>query len=442
MDIDQNANAELRPKVSSTRIRLVPLVAMAAFVGLSAAPDDALAAFTEDNFREEYEDIVCSLLQECAGISCDDNSVSYEDLDECEYDSRAAKDCADGLESLDCDAWSDGGFPSACEWVYDCPDWFEDSEIDAADEELIDEVGDVSAAVTGEREILCDEVDTDVDRDPTEHTDPSVQDKQGAGDHTEVFSLAAAAIGLITEQINNAFGNTYYPCGLGLNGLTLCAQGAARWEAGRYVIITNALEGNVPLADPTHYYQYGFVFDSDGDASNNYVPPPAFAKDFFRDTDRWYDASYDPASGWTLKVTDARNGDLVPAQSTARVIIASNTMTLVVPREELSAQALEYRVTAFRHLGDFGLNPPNDWSGDVEPPVDQALRTVKELPDDPGSDGADAGTSGSGPGPQSQDDGGGGCSIGLASPPPGSTTRTFLLTFLVALLIRRARRRS
>jgi hypothetical protein len=35
--------------------------------------------------------------------------------------------------------------------------------------------------------------------------------------------------------------------------------------------------------------------------------------------------------------------------------------------------APRYRVTAFRHTGDYGMNPPHDWNGDVEPMVDVGL---------------------------------------------------------------------
>ena len=48
-------------------------------------------------------------------------------------------------------------------------------------------------------------------------------------------------------------------------------------------------------------------------------------------------------------------------------------MSLRVPVDEMVAPWPRYRVTAFAHQGDFGLNPPYVWSGDVQPPVEEGL---------------------------------------------------------------------
>ena len=37
----------------------------------------------------------------------------------------------------------------------------------------------------------------------------------------------------------------------------------------------------------------------------------------------------------------------------------------------------QYRVTSFRHRGDYGLQPPHDWTGDIAPTVDEPLATVQ-----------------------------------------------------------------
>ena len=91
------------------------------------------------------------------------------------------------------------------------------------------------------------------------------------------------------------------------------------------------------------------------------------------DSDRWYEATYSPSEGWKLKVTDARNNNFTEIASAARVIISENAFVLVVPASEFSVAEPAYRVTAFCHEGDFGLNPGSFWSADVEPPVAEGL---------------------------------------------------------------------
>jgi len=36
-------------------------------------------------------------------------------------------------------------------------------------------------------------------------------------------------------------------------------------------------------------------------------------------------------------------------------------IALLVPKSELSIDNPAYRLTAFRHKGDYGMNPPYDW---------------------------------------------------------------------------------
>ena len=105
---------------------------------------------------------------------------------------------------------------------------------------------------------------------------------------------------------------------------------------GEYLLVFAAYGDDIELADTERLYQYAVVFDADGDTTNNYVPDPAFENDFFRDSDRWYEATYSPSEGWKLKVTDARNNNFTEIASAARVIISENAFVLVVPASEFS----------------------------------------------------------------------------------------------------------
>jgi hypothetical protein len=59
--------------------------------------------------------------------------------------------------------------------------------------------------------------------------------------------------------------------------------------------------------------------------------------------------------------------------SAARVTINGNVIALVVPASEFTAPKPSFRITAFRHTGDYGLNPPYNWDGSIWPNVATGL---------------------------------------------------------------------
>lgn len=205
------------------------------------------------------------------------------------------------------------------------------------------------------------------------HSD-GTQTKVEAGDETSSHARGALPTPLTGDQLDDKFENTMYPCGAGDHGYTLCPGASVPMPEGDYHTLVNIMKAGIPLADPTHYYQYGFVFDSDGIGSNNYQPSASFPSDFFKDSDRWYEANYDPVNGWSMKVTDARDGAFLPVDDTAaRIILRGNTIALVVPAGEFTVAKPSYRMTSFRHLGDYGMSPPHEWAADTEPLVSVGL---------------------------------------------------------------------
>ena len=68
-------------------------------------------------------------------------------------------------------------------------------------------------------------------------------------------------------------------------------------DSADWIVLYNVMHDDIPEADPTNSYQYGFVFDRDGNTNNNYQPTPDYANDFFADTDYWVVATYDPVAG-------------------------------------------------------------------------------------------------------------------------------------------------
>jgi len=206
------------------------------------------------------------------------------------------------------------------------------------------------------------------------HSAASVPNKAVAHDFTTTEFFWHEVWVADTLGIDKAFNKSTFECGNGPNGYTLCPSPADPVPAGETLVLVNRVEKPIPLADSTNHFQYGFVFDADGDTTNNYQPSASYPNDFFKDTDRWYEADYDPTSGWTLKVSDATGGTPKQVTSHARIIIRDDTITLVVPASEFKVQKPKFRLTAFRHTGDYGINPPYNWDASVWPAVADGLQ--------------------------------------------------------------------
>ena len=205
------------------------------------------------------------------------------------------------------------------------------------------------------------------------HSAASIGPKAVANDHTTLHGrfVRRQAFALVLLNALFAAGGTF-PCGAGPNGFTICPPGTPQMVADEMVVIAAAFRAAVPTADPVNRYQYGFVFDSDNTPGNNYQANAQYADDLFKNTDRWYEGSYAPSTGWALKASTAFNGNIQTTTTKARMIVSGNSITLVLPASEIAAKA-PYRLTAFRHKGDFGMNPPYDYDGSVWPLVGQAL---------------------------------------------------------------------
>jgi hypothetical protein len=162
-----------------------------------------------------------------------------------------------------------------------------------------------------------------------------------------------------------------FPCGAGPLGTTVCGtQGA--FATGEYVFLLATFGGDIPTDDPVGLFQHAFVFDADGITSNNYVPSSQFPKDFFQGTDKWYQLFYTPTDGFSLRVIDARVSTSSPVASGARLIVAGREFAAFIPRAELDGTSPGFRVSTFRHEGDYGLDG-GPWSASYHPPLDEPL---------------------------------------------------------------------
>lgn len=206
----------------------------------------------------------------------------------------------------------------------------------------------------------------------TPYTDPGKPDKQTK---LPLKTRGVVRVKQSSCQNKTLTGNTKFPCGAGEWGYTVCPPGVKAMPAGEVLYVWAHHAEPIEMEHKTNHYQYGFVFDADNDAKNNYVPPAQYKNDLFGGTDKWYEVLYTPTGGWTLKVRDIRK-TVHLVSSAARVLITHKTMVLMVPRSEFEVATPKYRVTSFRHSGDWGKNPPHDWDGDLDPRVGDPLAQV------------------------------------------------------------------
>ncbi len=159
------------------------------------------------------------------------------------------------------------------------------------------------------------------------------------------------------------------PCGAG-TGLTVLCTAETLPIVGTAAIFYGRVAAPIDLDDPEFHHQYGFVFDTDGQAKNNYVPGPQYPADFFADTDLWLYSVHVAGEAWYTWASSAAAG-FANVPSSERIIIVGDVIALVVDEDEIDGTSASWRMTAFRHLGDYGASMP--WSGDVVPPVGDPL---------------------------------------------------------------------
>ncbi|MBX7083600.1 MAG: caspase family protein [Nannocystaceae bacterium] len=159
------------------------------------------------------------------------------------------------------------------------------------------------------------------------------------------------------------------PCGPGA-GYTVLCTGMSLPIDGPAAIFYGRVAAPIDIDEPDFSYQYAFVFDTDGDPSNDYVPGPQYPADFFAGSDLWLYTLHNAGEGWYTWGASAAVG-FANVPSSERILIADDVVALIVDQDEIGGDAASWRMTAFRHLGDGGAAMP--WSGDVVPPVGDPL---------------------------------------------------------------------
>ncbi len=158
-----------------------------------------------------------------------------------------------------------------------------------------------------------------------------------------------------------------------LPGATVVADAAER-GGGAGVGFGMTLAEAPPVGAPEQLFQYGWVFDTDGDPANDWTGIAAFPDDFFIGADRWYELHLGPGQPADLRVSNIGTDQSINAAASGAVaLLDGETLWLVVPLSEF-AQEPTMRLTAFRHDGSFLQGP---WNADVHPTVPE----MWDLPD-------------------------------------------------------------
>jgi hypothetical protein len=179
-----------------------------------------------------------------------------------------------------------------------------------------------------------------------------------------------------SPELRRVLDSSFFPEGQGDTAFAVLPETpSSSTPSGAWHVLATAVEGRVPLQDSSRRYQYGFVFDTDGNSGNNYTPSPPFTEDYFKNTDRWYAVEYQPGTGWVLKVTDARGGSFLRVASAARALVRDNCLLLAVPASEFRVPEPAFRMTAFCHDGGFGQDG-GFWSGDYDPDLKDPLKAM------------------------------------------------------------------
>jgi hypothetical protein len=198
------------------------------------------------------------------------------------------------------------------------------------------------------------------------HGDVSIADKIPDIPLSQISYYGMLRLSLDATAIDELFtgASALFPVGEGANGSVFEGDTTAAMNAGEYLVGIVAVDGVFDLIDTTREWRFGLLFDSDGDAANNFVPSAQKANDPSAGTDRWYFLDFAPGSGWNMRLIGA---DGVERATAARVIQFENVLVYVVPASEVPGPSAGYRAVTFTHTGDFGLGADRDWAGDHHP---------------------------------------------------------------------------
>ena len=132
---------------------------------------------------------------------------------------------------------------------------------------------------------------------------------------------------------------------------TVCMPDRPNNPWGDYYVIYTIHGEEIYLQDQTYYHSHTVVFDSDGLPVNNFPFNEPYDGDYFRDTDRQYEAWYDLDQGVWMGNSMGPQFSLVP--SDARFVFKGNTVFALIPASDFSVHDPAGRVTTFLTTGGY-----------------------------------------------------------------------------------------
>lgn len=189
------------------------------------------------------------------------------------------------------------------------------------------------------------------------------EDLADVADATDIRGHLGQRLSMSQSAVDSSFNQSDFPCDSEIpSGFVVCPDGAGPIPAGDVYMFVMKLAGDLPVADPDHFYTYAAVVDADGNPDNNFQYQYPYDWDYFQNTDRWYSLDWDPNTGsWYFSVTDVVK-QLWFAPSDARAVVMGDTVIFFVPGDEITADQISYRLTAFAHDGNYS---PDASIGDV-----------------------------------------------------------------------------
>jgi len=190
----------------------------------------------------------------------------------------------------------------------------------------------------------------------------------------DIRRVAPLRLKLSGEGIKTAFGNTIFECqDVTETRVVACPDVVEPMPVGggEVWMFAMLLAEPVELASSDRSYIYSIVFDSDGEAANDWQSYPPFDFDLFQGADRWYQLTWDHhAQQWYVDVTQVDGGQQFgPAPSAVRVVIEGDTIVFFIPVSEFGLELPPYRMTAFGHDGAYSENDRGADVSGVDPSV-------------------------------------------------------------------------
>jgi len=156
---------------------------------------------------------------------------------------------------------------------------------------------------------------------------------------------------------------------------TICMDDRPNNPWGDYYVIYTIHDGPILLQDQTYYHSHSVAFDSDGLTINNFLHHEPWDGDYYRETDRQFEAWYNLDQGEWMGNSMGPQFSVVP--SDARFVIKGNTVFTLIPTSDFSVHDPLGRVTTFLTTGGFD---PEDCGYDTngEDPIDNLVPFVAD----------------------------------------------------------------